>query len=263
MAATVARTLSRHGAIVASVAFHGAALAVLILKLTPPILTAPANAEIPAIAVEVITLPTPAPDLVTTAALPPPPPPEPEPVVVEEPPPVIESTVSETVAEPPPPPKVEEKPPEPPKPKPKHKPKPIKHPKPVERPPERVDTASVATPTPPVPAPPAPQTAMAAPVGRAGPPPSYLALLHSALERNKDYPRSARQRRQQGRAMLRFSIDRSGKVLRYKIEKSTGYDVLDREVIAMIQRASPLPPMPADMSGDHLEIVVPVPFTLR
>ena len=78
MAAPVAGSLSRHGAVAASLLFHGAALAVLILKLTPPLLTAPANAEIPAIAVEVITLPTPAPDLVTTAA----PPPAPEPVVV-------------------------------------------------------------------------------------------------------------------------------------------------------------------------------------
>ena len=250
MAAAVARSLgrplARHGAVAASVLFHGAALALLILKLTPPILTAPANAEIPAIAVEVVTLPTPAP----------PPPLPPEPVVVDEPPPLIESTVAETVIEPPPPPKVEER-----KPEPKPKPKPVKTPpKPVEQPPERIETAAVETP---LPAPAAQQTAAVATVSRAGPPPSYLSLLHSALERNKDYPRAARQKRQQGRAMLRFAIDRSGKVLDYKIEKSTGYDTLDREVVAMIRRASPLPPMPAEMSGDRLEVVVPVPFTLH
>lgn len=245
MAAAVAQSLSRHGAVAASVLFHGAALALLILKLTPP-LSAPANAEIPAIAVEVITLPAPAP----------PPPPPPEPVVMDEPPPLIESTVAETVVEPPPPPKVEER-----KPEPKPKPKPVKTPpKPVEQPPERVETTAVETPAP---APAARQTAAVSTVGRVGPPPSYLSLLHSALERNKDYPRAARQKRQQGRAMLRFAIDRGGNVLNYKLEKSTGYDTLDREVVAMIQRASPLPPMPAEMSGDRLEVVVPVPFTLH
>lgn len=251
MAAAVARSFSRHGAVAASVLFHGAVLALLILKLTPPILSAPANAEIPAIAVEVITLATPAP-----------PPPPPEPVVIDEPPPLIESTVAETVIEPPPPPKVEKRKPEPkPESKPRPKPKPVKTPpKPVEQPPERVATTAIETPAP---APAAQQTAAVPTVGRAGPPPNYLSLLHSALERNKDYPRAARQKRQQGRAMLRFAIDRSGKVLDYKIEKSTGYDTLDREVVAMIQRASPLPPMPAEMTGERLEVVVPVPFTLH
>lgn len=175
---------------------------------------------------------------------------------MDEPPPLIESTVAETVVEPPPPPKVEER-----KPEPKPKPKPVKTPpKPVEQPPERVETTAVETPAP---APAARQTAAVSTVGRVGPPPSYLSLLHSALERNKDYPRAARQKRQQGRAMLRFAIDRGGNVLNYKLEKSTGYDTLDREVVAMIQRASPLPPMPAEMSGDRLEVVVPVPFTLH
>jgi protein TonB len=191
-----------------------------------------------------------------------PPPPPPEPVPVEEPPPVIESTAAETVAEPPPPPKVE-RPPER-----KPKPKPVRRrtlPPPPERPPVPVEAVVPAQPAPPPPvtAPVAPQTAMAAPAGHAGPPPDYLALLHRALERSKEYPRAARQRRQQGRAMLRFAIDRAGNVLNYRIEKSTGYATLDRAVVAMIERASPLPPIPADMAGDRLEVVVPIPFVLH
>ena len=63
--------------------------------------------------------------------------------------------------------------------------------------------------------------------------------------------------------MLRFAIDRSGKVLDYRIEKSSGFELLDREAVAMIQRASPLPPMPPEMRADRLEVVVPVPFVLR
>jgi protein TonB len=260
--AGVSQILSRHGALIASVAFHGAAVALLLFELNPPPLTTPANAETPAVAVEVITMPTPEPDLVTTTA-PPPPPPEPElPEVFEEPPPLIESMVAETVAPPPPPPEVK---PEPEKPKPR--PKPVRMPKhkpvePAPTPPQEI-AEFTAPPAPPTPAPRAPQTAMAAPAGRAGPPPSYLALLHLALERNKNYPAQARQRRQQGRAMLRFAIDRDGNVLNYKIEKSSGYELLDREVIEMIKRASPLPPMPPEMAGSRFEALVPVPFVLR
>lgn len=252
--------VSRHAAVVASVAFHGAALAVLLLKLTPPTLATSANAETPSIAVEVVTMPTPAPATVATAAPPPPPPEPPPPEVVEEPPPLIESLVAEDVA-PPPPPKVERKKERPPRPervrqRPRPEPVETREP-PIEMP------QSTAEPAKPSPAPIAQQTALAAPAGRAGPPPDYVALLHHALERKKNYPRAARQQRQQGRAMLRFAIDRGGNVLSYRIEKSSGYEALDREVVAMIQRASPLPPIPADMAADRLEVVVPIPFVLR
>ena len=39
--------------------------------------------------------------------------------------------------------------------------------------------------------------------------------------------------------------------------------LLDEEVEAMIERAQPLPRMPADMAHAQLEIVVPVRFSLR
>ncbi len=205
--------VSRHAAIVASVAFHGVALAVLLLKLTPPTLATSANAETPSIAVEVVSMPTPAPATVATAAPPEPPPPPPEPPppeVVEEPPPLIESLVAEEVA-PPPPPKVErkkERPPRPERARQRPRPEPVEtREPPIEMP------QSTAEPAKPSPAPIAQQAALAAPAGRAGPPPDYVALLHHALERKKDYPRAARQQRQQGRAMLRFAIDRGGNVL--------------------------------------------------
>jgi protein TonB len=97
----------------------------------------------------------------------------------------------------------------------------------------------------------------------AGPPPSYLASLRQKLERNKVYPRAARQRRQEGTAILRCVIDRDGHVLSRRVEKSTGYADLDREVEAMLERAQPLPPMPAEMTQAQLEIAVPVDFHLR
>lgn len=256
--AAIRHTLSQHGALIASLLVHGTALGMLIFELSTPNVSAPANAETPAITVEIVTAPVPTPDVVSTVA--PPPPPESSSEVVEEPPPLIESVVAEEVAPPPPPPKVERKPEKKPKPKPvKHQPRP----KPVEAPtPVEARQTSLQTP-PPSPAPVAQHTAIAAPAGRAGPPPDYLVMLHLALERNKEYPRQARQRRQQGRAMLRFSIDRAGNLLDYRIEKSSGYEMLDREVVAMIQRASPLPPIPSDMGTDRLEVVVPVPFVLR
>jgi len=91
----------------------------------------------------------------------------------------------------------------------------------------------------------------------------YAATLLAWLERHKEYPRSARLRRQEGTVMLYFVVDREGRVLAHRIDKGSGYPALDAGVLAKIERAQPLPAMPAHMDKPTLELVVPVQFFLR
>lgn len=107
------------------------------------------------------------------------------------------------------------------------------------------------------------QTANAARAVAAGPPPDYLTKLRAWIERHKQYPRLAQLRRQEGTAWLRFTMARDGRVISHRVERSSGHTALDREVEEMIERASPLPAMPADMPQDRLDVVVPIAFTLR
>lgn len=99
--------------------------------------------------------------------------------------------------------------------------------------------------------------------GRPGVSVDYYTILQAWLEEHKEYPRRARNRRQQGVVWLYFVMDRQGHVLEHRIDRSSGYDLLDREVEAMIARAQPLPAIPADMTQARLELVVPVQFQLR
>ncbi len=99
--------------------------------------------------------------------------------------------------------------------------------------------------------------------GMAGATADYVSVLQAWLEKHKEYPRSARLRRIQGVVLLSFAIDRAGQVLAFRVERSSGHRSLDRETLAMIRRANPLPPIPNDMERDKLEIVVPVQFSLR
>jgi protein TonB len=91
----------------------------------------------------------------------------------------------------------------------------------------------------------------------------YIATLQAWLARHKEYPRSAQKRGQEGTALLYFVIDRDGRVIEYRLQKSSGYRVLDREVSAMIERAQPLPKIPDDMPMQQLQLVLPVQFFLR
>ena len=102
-----------------------------------------------------------------------------------------------------------------------------------------------------------------APAAAGAPPASYVARLFAALERHKTYPQEARFRRAQGVALLHFRMRRDGTVIGYRLERSAGDAALDGAVLAMIERASPLPAPPAEVAGDPIELTVPVRFALR
>jgi len=108
---------------------------------------------------------------------------------------------------------------------------------------------------------PAPASSASAPSSDAVP--SWQGQLLGRLERFKRYPAQAQDRREQGVVYLRFSMDREGRVLSASIAKSSGHDDLDRETLALIHRAEPLPVPPPEVSGDPIDLTVPVQFFLQ
>lgn len=99
----------------------------------------------------------------------------------------------------------------------------------------------------------------------APPPPTvsadYRTLLSGWLESHKHYPEDARQRGEEGRAVLRFRIDRYGRVLDYAVVSSTGYADLDRAVENMMRGAT-MPPFPPSMPQPEIEVSVTIRFGL-
>jgi protein TonB len=139
----------------------------------------------------------------------------------------------------------------------------VPKPKPVER--KRAERVSaqpaVATPAPAVEAPAAPPHP--APAMTTDAMARFQRLLSSHLEREKRYPRASQQHREQGIVLLRFTMDREGKVLAARIERGSGFAALDQEVLGLVQRAQPLPALPPEIAAAQLELVVPVQFSLR
>lgn len=194
---------------------------------------------------------------------------EPEPVPVEpEPVPEPVPEVAQPVRKPPPP-----KRPEPERPKPETvQPKPTETAaKPAAPAASSAQSSAAEAAAQPAPGPRAATGASQGPTRGAGtsaagggtPNASYLSHLQLWLEKNKEYPRMARMRRQEGTALLRFTIDRSGRVLSHAVVQGSGHTLLDDAVEEMIRRASPMPPLPADYGSDTLTLTVPVKFSLR
>ncbi len=116
------------------------------------------------------------------------------------------------------------------------------------------------------PAPAAPATAPS-PAVSAPPPssalPGWKSELAGRLQRAKRYPDAARAREEQGAAAVTFTIDRGGHVLSASLVRSSGSQSLDEEAVALVRRADPLPPVPAELAGSTLTLTVPVTFSLR
>ena len=89
----------------------------------------------------------------------------------------------------------------------------------------------------------------------------YRGALSAWLERHKIYPAAARQRGEQGSAVLRFRVGRDGRILAYQLVRSTGYAALDAAVDEMMRGAT-LPPFPASMTQPEIAVSVPIRFSL-
>ena len=98
--------------------------------------------------------------------------------------------------------------------------------------------------------------------GKAGDPSSYFSALIAWLNQYKDYPAAVKKRKQQGVVVVAFTIDRSGAVLASSVQHSSGYPLLDRAALDMLDRASPLPAMPESMPQQRLNLAVPVEYSL-
>jgi TonB family protein len=79
------------------------------------------------------------------------------------------------------------------------------------------------------------------------------------LNRNKQYPLSARLKREHGTAVLVFIIDRQGGVTSARIARSSGSAALDEETLALVHRVS-FPRPPAEMTDRQLKASLPVQY---
>lgn len=91
----------------------------------------------------------------------------------------------------------------------------------------------------------------------------WKSRLLSHLERYKRYPEAAKNRREEGSALVGFTLDREGHVLTFYLARSSGSNELDDAAQAMVERASPVPSLPDDVIGQTVQLTVPVRFSIR
>jgi periplasmic protein TonB len=87
---------------------------------------------------------------------------------------------------------------------------------------------------------------------------AYDALIFGHLQRFKRYPLAAHGG--SGTVMVQFELNRAGEVISSKVTKSSGNQILDREALEILHRASPFPAFPAAKPGTEDSFIAPVNF---
>lgn len=91
----------------------------------------------------------------------------------------------------------------------------------------------------------------------------YHSQLSSWLKKHKRYPRRAKKRKQEGTVKIRFTINRSGKLIDYKIIESSGHPLLDKAAENMLKKSAPMPQLPNTFTGQLLSLEIPVAFSIK
>jgi protein TonB len=129
--------------------------------------------------------------------------------------------------------------------------KPEKNPEKVETLPEENTPAEVQLPSP------------GAIASRASTIATWRSIVQSKIKSAQRYPARASARNEQGTVTVAFVLNRNGIVLSRNVVRSSGHAELDQEALAMIARAAPFPPFPPSITGETLNLPVPIEFKLH
>jgi protein TonB len=91
----------------------------------------------------------------------------------------------------------------------------------------------------------------------------YIGQLAAALRNRLRYPDAARAQGLEGVATIRFTMQRSGRIVSASLVRSTGNGALDQAALAAASPGSSLPAVPEAMPQQQLTVSVPLRFNLR
>ncbi|MFE8070199.1 TonB family protein [Marinobacteraceae bacterium S3BR75-40.1] len=90
----------------------------------------------------------------------------------------------------------------------------------------------------------------------------YRQELQAHIERYRQYPMLAKRQRQEGMVKVHLQMDRAGQLLQSNLEQPSPFPLLNREALALLDRAAPFPRVPAALEGKVFDWTVPIQFRL-
>lgn len=91
---------------------------------------------------------------------------------------------------------------------------------------------------------------------------NYLKDLRLLLESKKEYPMAARRMGHRGRVVVRFVLERDGRVRAAKIIQSSQSEILNRAARGLIEGLHDVKPFPKEVAFNEWAVVVPIEYQM-
>jgi periplasmic protein TonB len=95
-----------------------------------------------------------------------------------------------------------------------------------------------------------------------GPYESYLLQVRRKIDRLWSYPAQALTQKQEGEAVILFTIDAGGTLNDYYVTSTSGSPLLDEGALAVVRAASPFEPLPAAFNLSRLHVTATFRYRL-
>ena len=90
----------------------------------------------------------------------------------------------------------------------------------------------------------------------------FLQLVKMRIEALKKYPDQARERNQQGLVVIEFELEKEGRIMAVRVQRSSGVNLLDQAAVQAVQKAAPFPRAPKGLFEYPVRLRVGVAFEL-
>lgn len=92
---------------------------------------------------------------------------------------------------------------------------------------------------------------------------TYRALISEKLAKNKEYPRRAKIRKQEGTVIITFILAADGSLLDLYISQTSGYSLLDEATLKMVRKSAPFDAFPKSYTDKTLIFKYPVSYFFK
>ena len=87
--------------------------------------------------------------------------------------------------------------------------------------------------------------------------------LNIAAARFKRYPRAAIDNNWEGEVVVLMLIGADGRIASLRVRSSSGYEILDRQALAMFRNSQPFVPIPPELRGRSFELELRAIYGLK
>jgi periplasmic protein TonB len=92
---------------------------------------------------------------------------------------------------------------------------------------------------------------------------TFQKFIRLHVKKHQSYPGEARDRNEQGTAVVEFAIDRTGRLIDRRLRSSSGYAKLDEEALATLDRCNPFPLPPDEQPGEVIRFSLQIQFKIK